>query len=492
MPSLGFDTSSYPSAQVAPQDPLAMIGKVLQIQGAQQAIQNQQMEFKARQALGPILQQSIDPTSGELDINKFLVHGASNPDVAWKMPEITLQMIQRQNTQADTVLKTLNANKVRYGAMGSAAAALVGQAEEDAQNRIDPRTMQAGKPQLTSKQIASTLGPMVGENGLIDAKDAAEMLAQIAKLPNDQERFAFAKRFMNSARDIEKVSADIFGAITAQNTGGGTAFMQNRPMIGPPRQVGGLENTPSPVEMNAERDGPPDAQGRPTKIPRYAGNPMIGGSGAVIPGTGQGLAGTNSRPPNVSGLSPMEAELGKERAKSANEYEGQLRDANVAGTENLRILQAMRDSLKLFKSGGGADVRERFGGVLDALGFPKKIVDDASGGDRGAIQAFQKQAIRYATGEMKANMGAGQRFTNLDFSTFLKNNPTISTDPRALDKMFSFLEKGVWLADQQQRSYDTWKRGLPPPGYENADISSFPSFWTKTLKDHYFQEKEKQ
>lgn len=481
MPTYGqVDTSSYPTARVAPQDPLAMIGKVLQIQGAQQTLLNQQMEFKARQALGPILQQSIDPQSGELDVNKFLLNGASNPDVAWKMPEITLQMIQRQNTQADTVIKELQANKVRYGAMGDAAGALVAEAETAAAGKVNITTGGAGTPGLTSKQLASTLSTMVGENGLIDAKDAAEVLTKTAGM-TDAQRFQYVKNFATAARGVDKTMGEIYGAIEMVQTGGGVQPMQKRPLIGQARPAGGaLEITPTPAEMNAPTAGV-NAQGQPIMRPRVEAAPMYGGSGAQIAGSGHGARAPGGAPANVTGLSPQEQKLAEDRAKGAVEYETELSTINTVGQENLRVLREMQDAMKAFKTGGGMEVRARIGALADALGFPKEVVDAAAGGNRGAIQEFQKLAVRYATQEMKTNMGSGQRFTNLDFSTFLKNNPTIDTDPRGLEKMFKFLEQGVWRAGQQQEAHNQWKSGWRPKGFEQAGIDSFPAWWTKVL-----------
>jgi len=481
MPTVGVDTSSYPTAIAPAGDPLAMIGKVLQIQGAQQALQNQQMEFKARQALGPILQQSIDPQTGELDVNKFLVHGASNPDVAWKMPEITLQMIQRQNTQADTVIKELTANKVRYGAMGDAAGALVAEAEAGAANKVNLQNGGRGTPGITSKQIASTLSTMVGENGLIDAKDAAEILTMTAGM-TDAQRFQYVKNFATAARGVDKTMTDIYGAIEMVNTGGSVQPVQKRPLIGQARSAGGaMEITPTPAELNAPTQGV-NAQGQPTIRPRVEAAPMYGGSGAQIAGSGQGApVGAGGPAANVTGLSPQEQKLAEERAKGAVEYENELTTVNTVGQENLRVLREMQDAMKAFKTGGGMEVRARIGALADALGFPKEVVDAAAGGNRGAIQEFQKLAVRYATQEMKTNMGSGQRFTNLDFSTFLKNNPTIDTDPRGLEKMFRFLEQGVRRAGDQQQEYQRWKTGWRPRGFESAGIDSFPAWWTKVL-----------
>jgi hypothetical protein len=464
--------AGYPTAASSPApDPLVTLGKVFQIQGAQQALLNQQMEFKARQAMGPILQQSIDPQTGELDINKFLVHGAANPDVAWKMPEITLQMIQRQNTQADTVIKQLEANKVRYGAMGDAAASLVAQSEEDAAKTVDLKTGMPGQPQLSHKALANQLSNMVGENGLIDSKDAAEFLTKTATM-TPQQRFQWAKQFATSALGVKDTMDKTYGALEAHGYGGGTAFTQPNRFAGTNPQRGNITQTPTPGEMNAPTTVV-NPQGQPSIQPRVAVAPMVTGSGAQVAGSGQA--------PQPTGLSPQEAELQKERAKTANDYESGLNDANTTGQENLRVLREMQDAMKEFKTGGGMEVRQRLSQLAQGLGMPTKLVDEIAGGNRGAVAEFQKLAVRYATQEMKTNMGASQKLTNLDFSTFLKNNPTIDTDQRGLEKMFNFLEKGVWRVGQQQEYYNRWKQGERPKGFENAGMDAFPSFWTKVL-----------
>lgn len=466
------DSSPYTAAPAAQQDPLASVGKILQIQQGALALQGQAQELKARQALGPILQQSIDPQTGELDINKFLVQGAANPDVAWKMPEITLQMIQRQNTQADTVNKQLEANKVRYGAMGDAAGALVASAEEAAKKNVNIRTGGPGQPGISGQQFASALASFVGENGLIDGKDAAELVAKTATM-TPQQRFQFIKQFATSALGVKDTMEKVYGAINPHETGGRTVFTQENRFAGTQQQVGpGLEKTPTPGEMNATTPGV-DAQGRPTIRPRVEAAPMYGGSGVQIQGSGQS--------PGATGLSPNEQKLQEERAATANKYDEELNNANTTGQENLRVLREMQDAMKGFKTGGGMEVRQRLAQLAQGLGMPTKLVDEIAGGNRGALAEFQKLAVRYATQEMKTNMGGAQKFTNLDFSTFLKNNPTIDTDPRGLEKMFKFLEQGVWRVGQQQEAHQQWKSGWRPKGFENSGMDSFPAWWTKIL-----------
>lgn len=471
---LATDTSMYNTvAPPAQQDPLAMIGKVLNIQGAQQQLQNQQMEFKARQALGPIIQQSIGP-DGELDVNKFLLHGAANPDVAWKMPEITLQMIQRQNTQADTVNKVLQANTTRYKAMGDAAGSLLAEAE-GTNPTVDIKTGQPGLPGISSKQLVSTLSTLVGENGLIDAKDAAELAAKTASM-SPQQRYQFVKNFANSANGITETMKGIYGAVNPVAAGGKTSMTQSNPLLRSSNVLGDVEHVPTPAERNAgvETVVPGGAK---VLQPRSAVAPMSGGLGSSAPGS----PGSGQAP--IVAQSPMDTKLQEDRAKGAVEFENDLSTANITGQENLRVLREMQDALKEFKAGGGMEVRQKLAQMADGMGMPKTVVDGLAGGNRGAVAEFQKLAVRYATQEMKTNMGQSQRFTNLDFNTFLKNNPTIDTDPRGLDKMFKFLEQGVWRAGQQQRAYQAWKEGQRPGKFKDSDISSFPAYWTEVLNE---------
>lgn len=393
-------------------------------------------------------------------------------------------MIQRQNTQADTVVKQLAANKVRYGAMGDAAGSLVAQAEQDAAGKVNLANGGAGTPGITNKQMASTLSTLIGENGLIDAKDAAEILTKTAGM-TDAQRFQFAKNFANSARGVDKTMGDIYGAIAAHNTGGGTAFVQNRPLIGATRQVGGLETTPTPAEMNATVPGV-NAQSQPTIRPRVQAAPMFGGSGAPIVGSGQGAAVAGGPASNVTGLSPQDTKIQEERGKGVVEYENELRNTNTAAQEQMRSLTEIRELMKKFKTGGGAEVRMQLAQAASAAGAGDKLINQIAGGDLGALQAAQKLFVKNATDNMKQNMGSAQRFTNLDFSTFLKNSGTLLTQPYGLEKVFNFMTQGAALLRHQQDAYEDWKAGHRPKEflngkYKDSDMSSFGSYWTDML-----------
>lgn len=485
MASLGFDTSSYPSAQVAPQDPLAQIGKVLQIQGAQQGLLQQQQEYKFRQAIGPILQQAIDPKTGEIDTGKATVLGLGHPDTAWGMPAFVTQMITNGHMKADTALKEMQVAKDQWAMTTGVAQGLVTKAIENAANKghIDPTSGKwvAAAPTLTHGEIANGLSDLVAAGGM-DSKDAAAFLTRNAT-SSPEQNFQMTDRIMKSGQNIDQGLARITGAIKANNLGGRTTFTQEVPATGQVNQIGNLTHRPTAEQMNAGQPGV-NAQSQPIVRPAAQARPFVDADGNPIPRTGpQGSGAPGAPAANVTGLSPQETKLQEDRAKGAVEYENELTTVNTVGQENLRVLREMQDAMKEFKAGGGMEVRQRLAQLAQGLGMPNRLVDELAGGNRGALAEFQKLAVRYATQEMKTNMGSGQRFTNLDFSTFLKNNPTIDTDPRGLDKMFKFLEQGVWRSGQQQEAHQQWKSGWRPKGFENSGIDSFPVWWTKILSD---------
>jgi hypothetical protein len=467
----------YPGGlqSAAAPNPLDMIGKVLQIQQAQTGLQMQQQELKFRQAIGPILQQSIDPQTGELDTSKVLIHGSANPDTAWGMPNLVHQMLENGQIKADTALKDMAVAKQQWEMTTGIAQGLVTKAQEAAAKRgkIDPTSGKwiPATPILSHLDVANGLSDLVAAGGM-DAKDAAAFLTRNAS-SSPEQNFQMIDRIQKSGQNIDQGIARLTPILHDYSMGGKNYQRTFTPGTGQLEDAGQLTQQPTVEQLNAPQQGV-NAKQQPTVRSAAEVRPFYDASGNVVT-TPHGPAA------NVTGLSPMEQKLAEERAKTANDYESGLNDANTTGQENLRVLREMQDAMKEFKTGGGMEVRQRLAQLAQGVGMPQKLVDDLAGGNRGAIAEFQKLAVRYATQEMKTNMGQAQKFTNLDFSTFLKNNPTIDTDPRGLEKMFGFLEKGVWRMQQQQEYYNRWKQGERPKDFANAGMDAFPAFWTRVL-----------
>lgn len=459
-------------------NPVDTLAKLMGIQHQANVNAQFQQEFKARAALGPLMQQSVDPETGEFDLSKLAVMGSANPDVAWKLPELMNQIIQRKNLQADTVIKEITASNDRLKAMGGVATSLVQQAMERSGGKIDMKTGKPATPGISMEDYSkgiNNLMSLAGDGELIDAKTAAKHIADMAGI-SPQERFARVKQFMISQQDVDKGVSNIIGAITPVDVGGHKLMVHTSPALGTanvaPGSGGSVETSPTAGERNAMVEGT-DANGRPIKVPR-ASMPMQGGAGTAIDNTGPGATGTGSL---QAGLSPQDAATFKGLGEGFVKYHDELQAANQGVTGTIRTMGEMQKALKEFKSGGGQEVREKLASFAQGMGADTKLVDRIAGGNLGAIQEFQKLAVQYATNEMKTNMGSSQRFTNLDFGTFLKNNPTINTDPRAIDKMFNWIKNRSNPVQQEAHAMDLWKAGQRPESMKGRSLDAFPQWW---------------
>lgn len=84
-----------------------------------------QQQFQARRALGPMYQQSIDPQTGQVDLNKLGTLVGSNPTTAFMAPQIMNEAIQRQYTQTQTQLAKFDMASKYYDMQQNAIGALL-------------------------------------------------------------------------------------------------------------------------------------------------------------------------------------------------------------------------------------------------------------------------------------------------------------------------------------------------------------------------------
>ena len=508
-----LSVNNYTQPQPAPN----LLGMVGQFASAQNQLNQNamfQQEFRARQALGPVMQSSIDPHTGEFDIGKFLANGAANPDVAWKMPELVNQMIQRQLTSAQIVNQQLDAHQKMLTSLGGAAGALVGEANDDAKKRVSLNG-QPVQPQITQDQAIKAVSQMTGLGLFPDSKAAASFLA---KLPSDPtEIYKTMNRIADTSQGAEKTLAQIRQGIQAYPGGGGvTPLMQPNVRTGGVTQVGSVVQQPTVAERNAPLSTVNSDLSTSTQ-PRAA-LPMQTGAGTQAPGTGGEAGGvpsaggaTNSAPP--TGATPVSANApnsaGAEAPKpvtsagtsnsgvagpvltkaapTAEKYREQLgsnmgqyeKDLNttVNGINStMQVVQESKDALKSIKTGGGAELGEKLGRLAQTIGAPQALVDRLANGDLAASQEFQKLATQYATLQMRQFLEGGGRFTNLEFKTFNERNPNLDTDPRAIDKIYNFIQHVSHLTVGEQAALSLYRKSSAP-------IEDFPAWWSKRLQN---------
>lgn len=158
------------------------------------------------------------------------------------------------------------------------------------------------------------------------------------------------------------------------------------------------------------------------------------------------------------------------------DYENKLNDhLNEAQAELQRIAES-RDALAKFKSGGGAEAKLKLAQIAQSIpGVSQELVDKIAGGDLSAVQVFQKFAAQEAFAVMKdalsKDTGTDGATNRIAMTEFLNKNPNITTDGRAIEKLFNFRTK---LANQWLDKSNTYQQYRSNP---QNDPTQFPNYW---------------
>lgn len=156
---------------------------------------------------------------------------------------------------------------------------------------------------------------------------------------------------------------------------------------------------------------------------------------------------------------------------------GKTLDGHVSESQALlQRVEQSRQALAKFQAGGGGEMRSQVAQWAQAIpGMPTSIVDKIAGGDLSASQEFQKYAAQEALGTMQqalaSDSGKGSQGNRVAMQLFIKNNPNIDTDPRAIEKIFNFQ---TTLHNQIKAQADAYHQYKDTPG---NDPSKFPNYW---------------
>jgi hypothetical protein len=121
---------------------------------------------------------------------------------------------------------------------------------------------------------------------------------------------------------------------------------------------------------------------------------------------------------------------------STNEYIKDLNLRNSTALETDMRLGEAEGLLKLIKGGAGTKNFTEIARWAQAANLPTALVDSIAGGDISAVQAAQKFITTAVIQGATANPGTAE-----SVNRFIKDNPDIGTDPRALDKFIKFTQK---------------------------------------------------
>lgn len=499
----------------APQGPPNLLGAVGQFAGAQNMLnQNAQFQqmFRARQAIGQIMQGAIDPQTGQPNMSKAMADVATHPDTAWMAPEFINQLIQRGQTEAQTANAVLQNKHDQFMYMANGLSGLITKAQAA---KSVPGTANAIDP----KDVLSMVAAIGSAHGL-PPKDQIDFYRHLGmnidpKTGEPTGDFIPSLAYKNAVNLLESVipAADRLKT-TMVALGGKTQAVRESPVSGTvlPMQGGSFTQVPTAAERNEPVQTTNQVTGAVSAQPRGALGPMFTGSGqlesgapatvgppglgpkpvqttTVTPGAPQGYPTPPSPTAPNAGAPSWIKSLSPVVAKQLEGMGPQIKEINEEGTKALKanqIIDEMEKAASQFRAGGGMGAYVQVAQALQALGVKDSTVDRVAGGSLPAAQEFGKLQVQLSSAMIKQALmpGAG-RITNLEFETFRKNNPNWDQDPRTLRSLFSFMKQVNGLAYQKQQAWArVYAEGSRPDGQlprGMADLSQFEPWWNNQL-----------
>lgn len=131
------------------------------------------------------------------------------------------------------------------------------------------------------------------------------------------------------------------------------------------------------------------------------------------------------------------------KASEALQTMGDNIGTQLSGSQSLmQRIEMSRDALKRTQAGGGADTKVQVAEIAQALHMPNSIVNGIAGGSLSAAQEFNKFAAQEALETMRQSLsnddGKGSQGNRVAMQLFIKNNPNLTTDPNAIEKIYNF------------------------------------------------------
>lgn len=478
------DTSMYsrllPQQQSNPlSNPLGMANQAAELQTRSLANQATQQQLAARQAMGPILQESVGP-DGQIDYNKAAVLMAAHPETAWMAGDFAQQAITRQKMQADTALTQFETAQKQYTGVGNAAASLIPLGNS-----------------ITRGDVISGVAGLVGQ-GLM-TKDKA--LQYVQGLPPDGAPLAqHVKQMALYAQGAAESIKTLSGTITHQNLGGRDVATHDVPFTGQSTPVNSLGMTPTPSEYFAPKEQVDDS-GAKTLVPAGPGLGMPA-PGSSAPGEPSGGIGGAGQRPGAGDIAPVQAAPGIQTALSAGfgkyqagegpvvDYEKDLNQRAQASTQAIQMFNQVSKLYGQFVSGAGAEVRQSMANLARSAGL-NGISDALAGGDVSAAQEFMKYSLRQSMAALMGDLNHSGRPTGGEWQKYAsEGSPNISMTPEAIQHLNAFMQKLAEQNIQEQQWFNKYKGNTAADGtmqYSNrfkSNPQGFQQLWVKNMQDN--------
>jgi hypothetical protein len=200
-----------------------------------------------------------------------------------------------------------------------------------------------------------------------------------------------------------------------------------------------------------------------TTSEQYQANlPQFNTNAAGTPFLTNRAEGTITAPATTGGknLTPTTAGVA-----NFSDYQKDLTNRVAAATQNEMRINETENLLSKFKAGAGAKTYADIAQKLQAVGAPQDLVDKVAGGDLSAAQSLNKFIAQTVIQSATQNPGTAE-----SINRYIRDNPDISSDPRALERFFEFTHKQNQIPiTEQQFLLDKAKSGTLNPDTHVAE-----------------------
>lgn len=178
--------------------------------------------------------------------------------------------------------------------------------------------------------------------------------------------------------------------------------------------------------------------------------------------------------PGMTSGQSTEARAAQEASgKEAGGIQAQIDSEASGALQSRKILGEMRTLSGDFTQGKVAPFKRALGEYAQALNLPGDWAAEIKSAE--SQQALKKLTAQMATAAMKQMTNRG---TQMEFKTFLENNPNAELTPGGFQKVLEFMDKSAQTSLDRQQAYQEWKKTNPVERSQD-----FLSEWNKKQSD---------
>lgn len=495
-----------------PTNPLALVEGVATLQNRLNQNTMFQQGMAAKQLMGTMASESVDPDTGQLNYDSFLTKMYSHPLTAAFAPEAAaqiragqlsqFQLIGQQQEQAqkfmkgfhDTLASTGGNQEMLEPALNAFFASQpdylkqkFGSAVQDYGNHLlaPPLGMDKVPPDvfkqrlLTSAAIAgfdpARMSTAFGQTGIQNTGSTLQPTKQNLATGAITKSSGALPLSMTPSEGAEPVSVLNPQTQQMESIPKSTFAARGGQPIAPP-----LINGMTPSEANSLVQGPVDpVSGGPTQITKAQASKVYGTPDGSVPAGVKTALGPGEQ---------KEFDNMADYEKDLNNFVENLKPVSVA-------MEVERKAASAFQMNGWAQARGEIAKQLQGLqatGAPvsQSLIDRVANGDISSYQTFKAAMTPVIMGQFKQGVEGTGRGMMVEVKQYLDKYPGVTNDPAMYENISNMIAKTARWAQGAQQGLVSYKQRLRAgdPSLHGYMYPDFPAWYNNQLSaNHEFQ-----